>query len=134
MKANVAHETPLPPRARAILKQIEKVRSLESPYVFPGFKIGKPLSNVAMLQVLKRMGRRDITVHGFRSTFRNWAAECTNFKPETCEWVLAHGIDDAVEAAYNRTIQFNNRIPMMTAWQKFIESTVDKNVIRVRRS
>src|SRR5262245_34341419 len=79
MKAGKEHRVPLCDRVLAILGDMQKLRASEAPYVFPGGKAGKPLSNMAMTEVLRRMGRDDITVHGFRSTFRDWAAERTNF-------------------------------------------------------
>jgi integrase len=98
MKAKNEHRVPLSTRAREILKNQEKVR--ESEYVFAGLKKGKPLSNTAMLELLKRMNRGDLTVHGFRSTFSDWAAEKTNFQAEVREASLAHTITNKVEAAY----------------------------------
>ena len=70
---------PLTARVLAILRDAERNRTPSSDYVFVGGKVGKPLSNMAMMELLRRMDRRDITVHGFRSTFRDWAAERTNF-------------------------------------------------------
>jgi integrase len=78
--------------------------------VFPGGKAGKPLSNMAMTEVLRRMGRDDITVHGFRSTFRDWAAERTNFPSEVVEMALVHAVGDKVEAAYRRGDLFESGV------------------------
>ena len=90
-----------------------------SDYVFPGGKAGKPLSNMAMTEVLRRMGRRDITVHGFRSTFRDWAAERTNFPSEVVQMALAHAVGDKVEAAYRRGDLFDKRRRLMSEWAAF---------------
>jgi integrase len=79
-----------------------------SHYVFPNQKGSAPLSNVVMLALLKRMKRRDITVHGFRSLFRDWAAEQTNFPREVAEAALAHAIESCVEAAYRRSDLFES--------------------------
>jgi integrase len=78
-------------------------------YVFPGGKAGKPLSNMAMLKLLDHMGYSDLTVHGFRSAFRDWAAECTNVPREVCEMALAHTIESKGEAAYQRGDLFEKR-------------------------
>jgi integrase len=88
-------------------------------FLFPGGKRGKPLSNMAMLKLLERMGHADITAHGFRSTFRDWAAERTNYTPEVAEMALAHAIDNKVEAAYRRGDLFDKRIALMGDWTKF---------------
>src|SRR5260370_32704938 len=85
-----------------------------------GGKKGKPLSNMAMLAVLKRMGRNDLTAHGFRSTFRDWAAERTTFPREVVEMALAHTIENKVEAAYRRGDLFQKRRQLMEAWARFL--------------
>jgi integrase len=91
MKASKEHRVPLSSRALAILRDNnDDVRTSE--YLFPGGKAGRPLSNMAMTEVLRRMDRGDITVHGFRSTFRDWAAERTNFPNEVVEMALAHAV------------------------------------------
>ena len=111
---------PLSGRALAILRDAERNRTLGSDaYVFPGGKVGKPLSNMAMIELLRRMGRGDITVHGFRSTFRDWAAERTNFPSEVVEMALAHAVGDKVEAAYRRGDLFEKRRPLMAEWATF---------------
>src|SRR4029077_17392262 len=86
---------------------------------FPGGRAGKPLSNMAMLVLLRRMGRRDLTAHGFRSTFRMWAAERTNFPREVAEQALAHSLPDKVEAAYQRSDLFEKRRELMEQWGAF---------------
>ena len=85
-------------------------------YVFPGGKARRPLSNMALLVTLRRMKRTDITVHGFRSTFRDWAAEQTNFSREVAEMALAHTVGNKVEAAYRRGDLFDKRVELMEAW------------------
>jgi integrase len=87
--------------------------------VFPGNRRGKPLSNMSMLMMLRRMGRSDLTAHGFRSTFRDWAAECTNFPREVAEAALAHVVGDKVEAAYRRGDLFEKRRRLMDAWATY---------------
>jgi integrase len=117
MKAGKEHRVPLSSRALAIVRDHDDVRS--SVYVFPGGKPGKPLSNMAMTEVLRRMGRGDITVHGFRSTFRDWAAERTNFPNEVVEMALAHTIGDKTEAAYRRGDLFEKRRRLMADWATY---------------
>jgi integrase len=88
------------------------------PWVFPGRK-GQSLSNAAILALLKRMERTDITAHGFRSTFRDWAAEQTTFPREVAEMALAHAVGDKVEAAYRRGDLFEKRKRLMEAWARY---------------
>jgi integrase len=116
MKAGREHRVPLPPRALTI---IDDVVTTDAKFVFPGGKLGKPLSNMAMTTVLRRMGRGDITVHGFRSTFRDWAAERTNYPREVVEMALAHSIGDKVEAAYRRGDLFEKRRRLMSEWATY---------------
>jgi len=117
MKAGREHRVPLSSRALAILRDDHDLRT--SDYVFPGGKANKPLSNMAMTEVLRRMGRGDITVHGFRSTFRDWAAERTNFPSEVVEMALAHAVGDKVEAAYRRGDLFEKRRRLMAEWATY---------------
>jgi integrase len=138
MKAGKEHRVPLSGRALAILDQAQRGRMPESRYVFPGGKAGKPLSNMAMTEVVRRMERGDITVHGFRSTFRDWAAERTNFPNEVVEMALAHAVGDKVEAAYRRGDLFEKRRRLMAEWAAYCNappaSTRDRVVtIRGRR-
>src|ERR1700730_7761772 len=117
MKAGREHRVPLSGAAMAILEEMEKIR--ESEFVFTGGERGKPLSNMAMLAVLKRMERGDLTAHGFRSSFRDWAAERTNFPHEVAEMALAHTVGDKVEAAYRRGDLLQKRRQIMDAWARF---------------
>ena len=94
-------------------------RSAQGDFVFPGGKADRPLSNMAMLMLLRRMGRGDLTAHGFRSTFRDWAAERTNFPAEVAEMALAHTVSDKVEAAYRRGDLFQKRRQLAEAWATF---------------
>ena len=114
MKSGREHRAALSEPAIVLLSVLADVRT--SDFVFPGAKPDKPLSNMAMLAVLKRMGRNEITAHGFRSTFRDWAAETTNFPREVAEAALAHTLGDKVEAAYRRGDLFNKRQQLMEAW------------------
>jgi len=115
MKAGREHRVPLSTRAMEILKGIGKYEA----FVFGGGKPDCPLSNMAMLTVLRRMGREDLTVHGFRSTFRDWAAERTSYPSEVAEMALAHAVGDKVEAAYRRGDLFEKRRRLMAAWATF---------------
>jgi integrase len=117
MKTGTEHRIPLSERVLNILRDLRQ--RYESEYVFPGGRAGKPLSNMAMLKMLALMGRDDLTVHGFRSSFRDWAAECTNFSKEVAEMALAHAVGDKVEAAYRRGDLFEKRRRLMTAWAEF---------------
>ncbi|HVH74284.1 MAG TPA: site-specific integrase [Stellaceae bacterium] len=117
MKARREHRVPLSGRAISILEKLEPGDAGE--FVFPGAKKGKPLSNMAMLALLRRMERSDLTVHGFRSTFSDWAAETTNFPREVVEMALAHVIENKVEAAYRRGDLFEKRRALMDQWAGF---------------
>ena len=116
MKANREHRVPLSQRALDILAALP--REHYNPYIFVGAKRGQPLSNPAMLELM-RGTRPDYVPHGFRSTFRDWAAECTNFPREVCEAALAHSNKDKVEAAYQRGDLFAKRRELMNEWAKY---------------
>lgn len=118
MKTGVEHRVPLSPRAVEILQRAKKL-SPEGTYVFPGRKEKKPLSNMAFLMALRRMGRDDVTAHGFRSSFRVWAEERTHASRAVCEAALAHTVRDKTEAAYNRTDLFERRRELMDTWSAF---------------
>src|SRR5262249_35917433 len=90
-----------------------------SDFVFAGSKRGRPLSEMALLMLLRRMERADITVHGFRSSFRDWAAERTASPTELAGMALAHAVSNKVEAAYRRGDLFEKRRKLMTAWAEF---------------
>ena len=100
---------------------MQKVRATERDdgVVCPGGKRGRPLSDPALWAALKRTGRSDLTVHGFRSTFRDWAAERTNYPREVAEMALGHTVGDQVEAAYRRGDLFEKRRKMMDAWADY---------------
>ncbi|MBU9597928.1 tyrosine-type recombinase/integrase [Burkholderia multivorans] len=114
MKAQRAHRIPLSGAALELVRRL--LDNQDAELLFPGGKKGKPLSNMAMLTVLRRMKRTGLTVHGFRSTFRDWAAECTTYPNEMAEMALAHTVDDKVEAAYRRGDMFQRRRQMMEDW------------------
>jgi integrase len=120
MKASREHRVPLSSRCIEILDEAKAIGggSPES-FVFPG-RDKQPLSNMVFLMALRRMGRADITTHGFRSSFRDWASERTNTPQAVCEAALAHTVRDKVEAAYNRTDLFERRRKLMAAWAAFV--------------
>jgi len=121
MKAGVEHRVPLSSRAVEILESITSNRNPEE-YIFSGWKRNTGLSNNAFLALLKKMERSDITTHGFRSCFRDWAAEeAYQFSNETIELALAHTITNKVEAAYRRGDQLERRRELMSEWGNFIE-------------
>jgi integrase len=114
IKAKREHRVPLSQAAIALLRALPQMAG-ES-LIFPGAKKNKPLSDMSLTAVLKRMNRHDITVHGFRSTFRDWASEETTFQGDIVEMALAHAIGNKVEAAYRRGDLFEKRIRLMAAW------------------
>jgi integrase len=132
MKASKEHRVPLSDRALAIIEGMKAERINDHPFVFPGARPDKGLSNMAMLKLLGRMDRDDLTAHGFRSTFRDWAAECTSFATEVAEMALAHTVSDKVEAAYRRGDLVQKRRELMEAWATYCNpETGAENVIRL---
>jgi integrase len=131
MKAGREHRVPLSQRALKILKAMHEAR--DGDFVFPGQKPGKPLSVMALEMVLRRMKIDDVTVHGFRSAFRDWAAECTHFTNEVCEVALAHVIENKAEAAYRRGDLFEKRRKLMDAWAAYCAAPKAGKVVAFRR-
>jgi integrase len=128
MKAGREHRVPLSGPALDILRELPR----EGEYVFPGMRHGRPLSQMALLMLLRRMGVEGATVHGFRSAFRDWAAEQTGFLREVIEAALAHANGDKVEAAYLRTDHFEKRRLLMAAWGDFCTGAAAANVEQLR--
>lgn len=116
-KVGKEHRVPLSDAALAVLHQMEKVKT--GPYVFPGARPNSPLSNMSFLMVLRRMGRPELTGHGFRSSFRTWAAECTGYLAEVAEMALGHVAGNKVELAYRRGDLFRKRAQLMEAWGRY---------------
>ena len=129
MKAGREHRVPLSAAAVAVLDKVS--RGYREDFVFAGRK-KRALSNMAFL-MLRRMGLDKLTSHGFRSTFRDWAAERTNFQAEVAEAALGHAVGDKVEAAYRRGDFFEKRRRLMEAWGKFATSGPDAAVILTLR-
>jgi integrase len=100
MKARVEHRVPLSRRAMEILRDFERDQESDGDYVFAGQSEGSPLSNMALLMMLRAMRRVDITAHGFRSSFSDWASEVSPFSGELRETALAHTIQNKAERAY----------------------------------
>jgi integrase len=131
MKAGREHRVPLSKRALKIVKAMHGTR--DGDFVFPGQQPGKPLSVMALEMVLRRMKIKDATVHGFRSAFRDWAAERTNFTNEACEAALAHVIENKAEAAYRRGDLFDKRRKLMDAWAAYCTTLNAGKVVAFRR-
>jgi integrase len=131
MKAAREHRVPLSTRAVEILREMEQNRFSE--FVFPGVKSGRSLSVRAFPLLLQRM-KVDVTVHGFRSAFRDWAGERTSFPREVAEAALAHLVGDAVERAYRRGDALEKRRQLMNAWAGFLEPQARSNVVALNAS
>lgn len=131
MKADKEHRVPLSGDAVKLLKALPKLEG--NSLIFPAPRGGK-LSDMAMTSVLRRMGRADLTQHGFRSTFRDWAGETTAYPREVCEHALAHRLKDGVEAAYQRGDMLNKRARMMEDWARYCATARPEaqNVVSMR--
>ncbi len=114
MKMEREHRVALSDVAIELLGSLPHLDGCE--YIFPGARQTRPMSDMTLTAVLRRMGRDNITVHGFRSTFRDWSAEATNFPHELAEMALAHSVSNKVEAAYRRGDMLEKRFAMMNAW------------------
>jgi integrase len=124
MKAKRPHRVPLSPRCLDILKEAKPL-SNGIGYVFPGTKKDKPLSDATLSKLLRELGI-DAVPHGFRSSFRDWAGEQTNFPREVCEFALAHVIKDKAEAAYARSDLFEKRRKLMNTWAQYLRFNSEK--------
>jgi len=123
VKGGREHRIPL---SRGAVAVIGKQRDADPEFAFPGGRARHALSNMSMLMVLRRMERGDLTAHGFRSTFRDWAAERTSYPAEVAEMALAHAVGDKVEAAYRRGDLFEKRRRLMDAWGEFCAAPAPK--------
>lgn len=130
MKAGREHRVPLSNPALALLRTLAEAG--RDGFVFPGGRAGKPLSNMAMAMLLKRMEQPAVTVHGFRSTFRDWVAELTSHPHEIAEAALAHVVRDKVVAAYQRGDLLARRRVLMEDWAAFCAGQASGNVVRMR--
>lgn len=118
MKMEKELRVPLSEQALEIVREALKTAP-KGGYLFPGQRKGKPLSNMAMLNMLDRMGYEEITVHGFRSTFRDWVADCTEYPDSLAEMALAHAVESKVEGAYRRGDMLERRRRMMEDWARY---------------
>jgi integrase len=132
MKGGKDHKVPLSAAALAVLERMEKIRNGE--FVFYGADPKRPLSDAATGAVLDRMGRADIVPHGFRSTFRTWGGNKTNFQRELLDKALAHLVGDETERAYDSGDMFEKRRLLMNAWAAFATSDPAKtaDIIQLR--
>jgi len=134
MKAGKAHVVPLSARAMAILERMRELRrGADQALVFEGAKLGRLMSDMTLTRVLRRM-TVDATAHGFRSSFRDWAAEATNFPREVAEAALAHAVESRVEAAYRRSDLLEKRRKLMEAWAGFCGGLGGKVVPMTRQT
>jgi integrase len=133
MKGGREHRVPLSPCAVAIFEEMRQARLPE--FVFPGVRAGQPLSDTALARVLRRM-KVDVTAHGFRSSFRDWAGDSTAFARDVVEAALAHAIENKTEAAYRRSDALEKRRKLMAAWAAYCNSAPKErqgNVTPLRR-
>jgi len=125
MKTRREHRVPLSKRCVEILAPL---KGMDDEWVFPAMaqpgRSSKPISNQAMNALMDRMKRTDVSVHGFRSTFRDWVSEATSFSPELAEMALAHTISNKVEAAYRRGDLLEKRKALMDAWSDYATSAI----------
>jgi integrase len=132
MKMAVEHRVPLSDPTLAILKAQHEARGESpNPHVFPGRPM-KPLSNMSMAMLLRRLGVDGVTVHGFRSAFRNWATEVDKTEYTTAERCLAHIAGSSAAVAYDRSDRLDLRRPIMSAWANFICGDAVSNVVALR--
>jgi len=134
MKAGRPHRVPLSDAALTVLERARDVRDHDGDdaYIFPGQRRGTPMSNMSLEMCLRRMGRTEITVHGFRSSFRDWCGDATRFPRELAEAALAHVVGDQTEAAYRRGDALEKRRELMTAWARHCAGEADGRVIPLR--
>ena len=121
MKTGVIHRVPLSPAALALINRMTPPHCQPGDYIFPGAKPGRPLSNMSINMLLRRMATDHYTVHGFRSTFRDWVGELTDFPREVAEAALAHRVGNEVELAYSRGDALAKRQALMTAWASYLD-------------
>jgi integrase len=118
MKAGREHRIPLSKEASDIIKEMEPFKKVTVDFIFPGLAKGKPINEAALMKLLKK-DHPTLTIHGFRSSFRDWCAEQTNYPREVAEAALAHTIKDKTEAAYQRGDMFEKRRKLMNAWAEY---------------
>jgi integrase len=119
MKSSRPHRVPLSAQAVTLLERVPRIG--DETLVFPSAREGRPISDMTISAVLRRMGLGHFTVHGFRSSFRDWAAEQTNYPREICELALAHAVGEKVERAYQRSDLLEKRTRLMQDWAAHCE-------------
>jgi integrase len=139
MKAKREHKAPLSDAAVAVLAEMYELRSTTDPdaLVFPGADGQRPLSDMTLTACLRRMNREDLTCHGMRSTFRDWAAESTAYPGDVVEMALAHTIGNKVEVAYRRGDLFEKRARLMADWGAYcstLPATATNNIFALREA
>jgi integrase len=138
MKARREHRVPLSDAMLADLSALPRIDG--NPYLFPGARFGKPLSNMALLQLMRGMGygvngvHGDYVPHGFRSSFRDWSGEASSFPRDVAEMALAHTIENKVEAAYRRGDLFEKRRLMMQSWSNYLQQQENIEVLAFNNS
>lgn len=138
MKTRREHRVPLSDEAVSILTQLPRISG--NPYLFPGSRHGRALSNMALLQLMRGMGygvggeKGPYVPHGFRSSFRDWSGEVSSFPRDVAEMALAHVIENKVEAAYRRGDLFEKRAMMMEAWANYLTNVATKSKVAYLRS
>lgn len=130
MKAGREHVVPLSPEAVSLFERMKAHKRGDTDLVFPGQRRGKPLSDMTLTKAMRDMGRNE-TPHGFRSTFRDWVAEQTNFPDAVAEMALAHTVSEKTVAAYKRTTLLEKRRELMAAWAAYCEGARGGNVVRL---
>lgn len=128
MKAKAEHRVPLSKRAIEILRDLHEHRPADNPFVFHGERKARSLSSSAMEMLLRRI-KVDVTVHGFRSSFRDWAGDATTFQREVAEAALAHKVGDETERAYRRSDALEKRRKLMQAWADFLAAKPKGKVV-----
>lgn len=134
MKSGSVHRVPLSERTLRIVEELWPVPGTSYIFRSPMVRKGapaKPLSNMAMLELLHDLGHKDVTVHGFRSSFRDWAGECTNYPREVAEAALGHTVGDAAERAYRRGDALAKRRKLMDAWARYCEPEKSATIVGI---
>ena len=131
MKAAKSHRVPLSDAALRVITEMRAQKQTD--FIFPGWRIKRAITGAACLKLLRDMGRRDLTVHGFRSTFRDWCAEQTAYPRDVCEMALAHTINNRTEAAYRRGDLFEKRARLMCDWATYLAAPKIASVTPIRR-
>lgn len=134
MKAKQQHQVPLTGRMLEILSRIDGTDRSSGAIVFPGARGNAPLSTMALAMALRRLGAAEFTVHGFRSSFRDWAGDLTSFPADLAEAALAHTIKSATVRAYRRTTALERRREMMAAWASYLQRPAGAVVISMQKA